>query len=256
MFGTGSALYSSDLSDNVQQRFYGIHDPLDDNPAVSGDLPTTHTNYPMTPASNTLVQRSYVQEMGTDGKPIRNYQQSSPVVNFSKALHTGWFVNLTNNGTLEGERVLVRPEVAGSLRYGGTVLFNTAIFKAADTTVTNSCTPPAATASSGFMMAFDAESGSRPTSVRFVRDNLDWVGMSFSGKLSSLNLVTGNQFVQNAFGTSRSGKNRELGNLAPAPDGCRNNVLRIGLGTDDGPFYIGAYCQGTTLRRISWREIF
>ena len=256
LFGTGSALYSSDLSDNVQQRFYGIHDPLDDNPAVSGDLPTTHTNYPMTPASNTLVQRSYVQEMGTDGKPTRNYQQSSPVVNFSKALHTGWFVNLTNNGTLEGERVLVRPEVAGSLRYGGTVLFNTAIFKAADTTVTNSCTPPAATASSGFMMAFDAESGSRPTSVRFVRDNLDWVGMSFSGKLSSLNLVTGNQFVQNAFGTSRSGKNRELGNLAPAPDGCRNNVLRIGLGTDDGPFYIGAYCQGTTLRRISWREIF
>lgn len=113
IFGTGSDLYQSDISDRNQQSVYGIYDDVSvENPA--------------------LVQRSQLLEQqfsnGVSPNAAFNVRELTDY-EFNPAVHKGWFVNLLT----EGERVVVKPDLL--LR---TVVLTTRSYKV---TTTGSSTP-------------------------------------------------------------------------------------------------------------------
>ena len=243
LFGTGSELYSSDLSDTGLQRFYGVQDTLDDDPATRGDFP------PIT--SDMLLQRTY-QQSGTE----RTLAAGQAVFDFNT--YKGWYMDLTNNGVLEGERVVTMPEVGGTKRRGGSVLFTTRIFKPGENHGKTSCTAPSATSTSGFLMTVNAETGGRAPGLRFLKDNQDMIGVYYGGSLSSPKLMSNNPFDQTVFGGSRSGQAFRLNSNPEIPSGCVSDAIQVGVGSSqDGAALQTMYCPSDlSIRRISWREIF
>ena len=114
IFGTGSDLYQSDISDRNQQSVYGIYDDVSvENPA--------------------LVQRSQLLEQqfsnGVSPNAAFNVRELTDY-EFNPAVHKGWFVNLLT----EGERVVVKPDLL--LR---TVVLTTRSYKV---TTTGHTSPP------------------------------------------------------------------------------------------------------------------
>ena len=253
VFGTGSELYSSDLTDTGLQRFYGIQDPLTDNPEIGGDLSSTDSVYPITPTSSTLLQRTYTQS--ASGRSLINGN-----VAFNYAANKGWYINLTNNGVEQGERVVVKADVGGTRRRGGSVVFTTRIFDSANTAVQNSCTASGATNTSGFLMAVDAETGGRPLGMRFLKDSIDYIGKEYKGSLSQAKLFNQNGSEQTLFGGSQSGKAKKLksSSAEELSSGCINNTIRVGVGSSEtGANVEEFYCPGSlAVQRLSWREIF
>ncbi len=243
LFGTGSELYSSDLSDTGLQRFYGVQDPLDDDPAIGRELS------PIT--SDMLLQRTY-QQSGTE----RTLATGQAVFDFNT--YKGWYMDLTNNGVLEGERVVTMPEVGGTKRRGGSVLFTTRIFKPGENHGKTSCTAPSATSTSGFLMTVNAETGGRAPGLRFLKDNQDMIGVYYGGSLSSPKLMSNNPFDQTVFGGSRSGQAFRLNSNPEIPSGCVSDAIQVGVGSSqDGAALQTMYCPSDlSIRRISWREIF
>lgn len=254
LFGTGSELYSSDLTDTALQRFYGIQDPLDDDPERGGDLAVNNPLYPLTPNSPNLLEQTY-QQTGNGNDASRSLAGQTA---FDYSQHKGWYINLTNNGVLEGERVVTMSEVGGTKRRGGSVLFTTRIFKSGGTSNTVSCTAPEATSTSGFLMAVNAETGGRAPGLRFLKDNQDMIGMYYGGSLSSPKLMGNNPFDQTVFGGSRSGQAFRLNSNPDIPSGCTSDAIQVGVGSSqEGAALRSMYCPSDlSVRRISWREIF
>ncbi len=255
LFGTGSELYSSDLTDTSLQRFYGIQDPLTDDSEVGGDLGTAFAGYPITPGSTSLLERTYTQSSSGDGA-TRTLSNGSSA--FNQTSHRGWYIDLTNNGTQEGERVVTMPEVGGTKRRGGSVLFTTRIFKPGEGNGKTSCTAPSATSTSGFLMTVNAETGGRAPGLRFLQDNQDMIGVYYGGSLSSPKLAGNNTYDQTVFGGSRSGRAFRLNSNPEIPSGCTNDAIQVGVGSSqDGAALRAMYCPSDlSVRRISWREIF
>lgn len=254
LFGTGSELYSSDLSDTGLQRFYGIQDPLTDEADIGGDLATSQPQYPITPDSSALLQQTYQQSSsGAGGERMLSNQQA-----FNFNTYKGWYMDLTNNGVQEGERVVTMPEVGGTKRRGGSVLFTTRIFKPGEGNGKTSCTAPSATSTSGFLMTVNAETGGRAPGLRFLQDNQDMIGVYYGGSLSSPKLAGNNTYDQTVFGGSRSGRAFRLNSNPEIPSGCTNDTIQVGVGSSqDGAALRAMYCPSDlSVRRISWREIF
>lgn len=254
LFGTGSELYSSDLSDTALQRFYGIQDPLTDEADIGGDLATSQPQYPITPDSSALLQQTYQQSSsGAGGERMLSNQQA-----FNFNTYKGWYMDLTNNGVQEGERVVTMPEVGGTKRRGGSVLFTTRIFKPGEGNGKTSCTAPSATSTSGFLMTVNAETGGRAPGLRFLQDNQDMIGVYYGGSLSSPKLAGNNTYDQTVFGGSRSGRAFRLNSNPEIPSGCTNDAIQVGVGSSqDGAALRAMYCPSDlSVRRISWREIF
>ncbi|UOO81705.1 hypothetical protein LVJ83_12395 [Uruburuella testudinis] len=251
LFGTGSELYSSDLHDTGLQHFYGIQDPLTDQADIGGDLPASQSGlYPLTPASTALLARSYRQS--GERRWFTDLQA------FDYSAHKGWYMALTDNGTLEGERVVTMPEVGGTKSRGGSVLFTTRIFKPVVSSNTPSCTAPAATAASGFLMAVNAETGGRAPGLRFLKDDQDMIGMYYGGSLSAPKLYSSNTFDQGVFGGSRSGASYRFNSNPVIPPGCTRDTAQVGVASSQsGASVLEMYCPASpSIRRISWREIF
>ncbi|MDO5639559.1 MAG: PilC/PilY family type IV pilus protein [Neisseria sp.] len=254
LFGTGSELYSGDLTDTSLQRFYGIQDPLDDDPAVRNDLAVNNPLYPLTPDSPSLLEQTYQQTgSGDDARRTLTGQTT-----FNHQLYKGWYMNLTNNGAQEGERVVTMSEVGGTRRRGGSVVFTTRIFKPGETSNVPSCTAPSATSTSGFMIAVNAETGGRAPGLRFDKENQDWIGLYYPGSLSSPKLAGNNTYDQTIFGGSRSGRSFRLNSNPEIDSGCRNDAIQIGVGSSQtGASLMELHCPtNLAIRRISWREIF
>lgn len=247
LFGTGSELYASDLYDKNVQRLYGIQDPLTDDADIGGDLGSTNTAYPLTPSSTQLKQHTFSQSEA-NGITSRSLTSQGGL----EASHLGWYMNL-QAGTANGERVVDKPSVGGSKRRGGTVIFSTTTFNPASQEIQNSCTAEDATQTSSFIMTLDAETGGRPAAIRFLKDDMDYIGEYKPGSLSTVKLQQ-NGFSRHIFGGIRSGRDTKLGlNVPNDPANCN----AIYGSSETGAAVQSFYCPSTpVIKRISWREIF
>ena len=250
LFGTGSELYAGDLADKSVQRFYGIQDPLTDDPAKGGEIT------PVTPNDASLLNQTYTQEGTREG--ARRTLRSG--INFNQSVNKGWYIELTNNGVDEGERVVTQPSVGGSKRRGGSVVFTTRIFNQQQSTVAESCTADVSETTSGFMMIVNAETGGRGLGLRYYQDNPDFIGMGYAGELSASKIIDNNQYSQNLFGATQSGKAVKLNRTGATEiqPSCNKQAVDILVGSSvSGGIMQSVYCpENPEVKRISWREIF
>lgn len=254
LFGTGSELYSDDVSKTGMQRFYGIYDPLTDNPEIGGDLSQSRPEYPIQPDTSSLVKRDYNQQGASGNRAIRTFSSRAP---FDFQVNNGWYIDLTNNGRLEGERVVTMPEVGGSKAKGGSVIFTTKIINPSNSSSNASCSSGRAQSNS-FLMIVNAETGGTGPALRFDKGNPDLIGEGYDGGVSGGKLYTNNPFEQTIPGGFKSGKSFRFGSNPPIPSGCVKNSITLGLASS----YVGGilrdlYCEdAAAVRRIAWREIF
>lgn len=96
IFGTGSALYLDDLTDDTVQRLYGIVD--DTNLQPSNIIPIE--------GDNNLLEQTLVQ-IGDGQRGLSNHLLT--------AQHKGWFINLqtVNNPKQDGERIVTQGQMIG-----------------------------------------------------------------------------------------------------------------------------------------------
>ena len=102
-------------------------------------------------------------------------------------------------------------------------------------------------------MTLDAETGGRPAAIRFLKDDMDYIGEYKPGSLSTVKLQQ-NGFSRHIFGGIRSGRDTKLGlNVPNDPANCN----AIYGSSETGAAVQSFYCPSTpVIKRISWREIF
>jgi type IV pilus assembly protein PilY1 len=120
-FGTGRLRSTNDLSNSEQQRFYGIKDPCG---KPGSTCSATYTESNLFDASGVTVSTTIGGTQVSEGTGTAGCEGStsstSTTCSFNTLIDTartkqGWFVNLTDVGTLPSERSLSRSVVLGGL---------------------------------------------------------------------------------------------------------------------------------------------
>lgn len=264
MFGTGSDIYDSDLTDDSQQAFYGIYDDLNKR---------NSTEIVAATEENLLAQTLSLDANNTNVRQISN----NP---FNRSLHKGWYIKLINKGMKGlGERVMTKASVLGE-----TVFFTTRTYISDSDNSNNNVCSAGVSSGHSWLMGVNADNGGKLThnNTRFVQNGkiITHAGLKYSGILSELNHSFGSQTDKESFNNEHAGYGKKalaLNNEVSSSGysdklGKENNTIprKLLCGKQEGAnalFYTASDtgfgkidvqlvdCP-TNARRLSWREIF
>lgn len=237
LFGTGSYLGKSDLTDTTMQSFYGIWDR--NNPTING-IQTIKRSDLLAQSiliDNTTQFSQYnISARATTNNPMTWYLDTGYPTNAAIQGYLGWHLDLLEppNATQNGERVTTEPQT-----YGNRILF-----------ITNTpSVDPCLGGGSSWIMELNATTGQPISSSPFDYNN---DGNFSSGAVGGADLIddgSGNYLVGSGIQFTNSGKLNGA-YLVSGTDGNGKLIVSNGKGAETS---INTYGFGTGQR--SWIEL-
>lgn len=264
-FGTGSELYSKDLTNKDVQTMYGIFDYVDSCPVASNlNICQAATGADLLRQHISAQKQGQIVEGRNKNSPQDVMYRKVSVRAFPETeVRRGWSLDLVYDGHQEGERVVYQPAIIQNNRGKAAVVFTSHIFDNGDANTQQSCTPPLVDVKN-WIMAVDVKTG---TNVREI--NLDRTvngeqisGFMVYGRTSPLLFANIDNLSITPSGAAVSGVEPALGAKLPA-DSCGQSGYLEGVyatqtGTGGSIGTVGVNCRNRMVgaRRLAWREVF
>lgn len=257
VFGTGSAIYQDDLTDQNTQSVYGIYDDL-----------TNSGTEALVSVNDLLKQENkLISSASTSGQRLVT---SNP---FDQTQHKGWYYDLPD----KGERVVSKPIIMNK-----TVVISTRVYQTSTTTTAGDakdvCSPDVQKTSAEAYSWIDqvgvlTGAGIRPNTDESENSTYINFGATYTNsglKMTSLVTLT---FVDKSLKGSARDFNGDTGGSGIDPElveggqrynnlctsrsnAGKNYVLSVSQNDDPQAYAVSDEICKTVIKRLSWREIY